>query len=141
MSMGRYDDILDLPRPVSKRHPRMPDSQRAKQFMPFASLRGYGDALAEREVRYGARAVLSEEDRAIVDATLRGLAAALARGERPRVTVEYFEPRPGAEDGDTGLCRACTGALEKLIPELQLLRVGGRTFAFGDITDVWWEEE
>ena len=137
--MDGYDDILRLSRPVSRRHAHMPNRQRAKQFMPFAALRGYGDTIAEREVRYGERATLSEEDRIAVDAALRGLAGALARGERPRVTVEYFEPR---RDGDgRGLCRTRTGALEKLIPELRVLRVDGRAFAFEEITNVWREEE
>ena len=137
--MGRYDDILHHPRPVSRRHPQMPNSQRAKQFMPFAALRGYGEAISEREVRYEGRAILSDEDRAIVDATLRKLAGALARGEHPRVTLEYFEPRRDG-DGERGLCRAWSGPLEKLIPELRMIRAGGRTFSFGDITDIWREE-
>ncbi len=32
-----YSDIVNLPRPTSN-HPKMPRSQRAKQFAPFAAL-------------------------------------------------------------------------------------------------------
>ena len=32
----RYDDIIDLPQPVSKKHPQMPSEDRAAQFSPFA---------------------------------------------------------------------------------------------------------
>lgn len=137
--MGAYDDIIRLPRPVSRRHAHMPNARRAKQFMPFAALRGYDDAIAAKEVRYDLRSTPSEEDRAAVDASLRGLAEALARGGRPRVTVEYFEAKPG-DEGGRGLCRTLTGTLEKLVPELGLLQAGGRTFAFGDITGVWRED-
>ena len=37
----RYDDIIDLPRPESQRHPRMPRLERAAQFAPFAALTGF----------------------------------------------------------------------------------------------------
>ena len=45
---GPYDDIMDLPRPVSKKHPRMSAINRAAQFSPFAALTGYGDAIVKR---------------------------------------------------------------------------------------------
>ena len=38
----RYDDIIDLPRPVSAAHPPMPLASRAAQFAPFAALTGFG---------------------------------------------------------------------------------------------------
>lgn len=36
----RYDDIINLPHPTSKEHPRMPNSDRAAQFAPFSALNG-----------------------------------------------------------------------------------------------------
>lgn len=45
--MNRYEDILKVRRPAL-RHPRMPRADRAKQFMPFAALRGYTDTLEVR---------------------------------------------------------------------------------------------
>ena len=43
----RYDDIINLPHPVSKKHPQMPLSDRAARFGPFAALTGYGEAVME----------------------------------------------------------------------------------------------
>lgn len=40
-SIARYQDILDLPHPVSLRHGHMPKGSRAAQFAPFAALTGY----------------------------------------------------------------------------------------------------
>ena len=40
-----YEDIIDLPHPELKRHPRMPHDKRAAQFAPFAALTGYEDAI------------------------------------------------------------------------------------------------
>ena len=42
-----YEDIINLPHPVSKRHPRMNMEARAAQFAPFAALTGYDDAIKE----------------------------------------------------------------------------------------------
>ncbi len=39
---GPYDDIINLPHPTSKRHPRMPIRDRAAIFSPFAALSGHG---------------------------------------------------------------------------------------------------
>ena len=44
---GKYDDIINLPRPVSSKHPPMPMSDRAAQFSPFAALTGYDEAVME----------------------------------------------------------------------------------------------
>ena len=46
---GKYDDIIDLPHPTSKKHPRMSRQNRAAQFSPFAALTGYDAAIQETE--------------------------------------------------------------------------------------------
>ena len=40
MKNNSYDDIINLPHPVSKNHPQMPLRDRAAQFAPFAALTG-----------------------------------------------------------------------------------------------------
>ena len=40
-----YEDIINLPHHVSKRHPQMSMWNRAAQFAPFAALTGYEDAI------------------------------------------------------------------------------------------------
>ena len=47
MKDDRYDDIINLPHPTSKRHPRMPLSDRAAQFAPFAALTGFDGVIAQ----------------------------------------------------------------------------------------------
>jgi len=46
-----YDDIINLPHPISKRHPHMTMEQRAAQFAPFAALTGHEDAINETAQR------------------------------------------------------------------------------------------
>ena len=47
--MTNYDDIIRMERPRSAKHPPMPRTTRAKQFMPYATLRGFGDILSDRK--------------------------------------------------------------------------------------------
>ena len=54
----RYDDIIGLKRPVSKKHAPMPIADRAAQFAPFAALTGHGEA-----IRSSARTVAEEMER------------------------------------------------------------------------------
>lgn len=42
-----YDDIINLPHHVSKRHPQMSMWNRAAQFAPFSALTGYDDAIRD----------------------------------------------------------------------------------------------
>ena len=44
-SIEEYRDIINLPHPESRSHPRMPMENRAAQFAPFAALTGYGDTV------------------------------------------------------------------------------------------------
>ena len=45
--MSNYDDIINLPHHVSKRHPQMSMWNRAAQFAPFASLTGYEESIRQ----------------------------------------------------------------------------------------------
>ena len=58
---GKYDDIINLPHPTSKKHPRMSRQNRAAQFSPFAALTGYHEAILETERITENKRDLSEE--------------------------------------------------------------------------------
>ena len=45
-----YDDIINLPRHVSKTHPHMSLADRAAQFSPFAALTGYDDMVSDASI-------------------------------------------------------------------------------------------
>lgn len=44
----KYRDIINLDRPISS-HPKMPKSDRAVQFSPFAALTNYHEKISETE--------------------------------------------------------------------------------------------
>ena len=87
---GRYDDIIDLPHPVSQRHPQMPLADRAAQFSPFAALTGLDAALQETARLTDQRITLDEYEQAELDKTLQALREAAP--QHPSVEITYFQP-------------------------------------------------
>lgn len=86
----RYDDIINLPHPVSKNHRPMSRENRAAQFSPFAALTGY-DAAIDEAARYTERqAELDEQAKAALDEKLRILQEHLP--SQPQVDIIYFSP-------------------------------------------------
>ena len=59
--MSRYDDIINLPRPVSKKHKPMSIANRAAQFAPFAALVGYDEVIVETGRQTSERIELNED--------------------------------------------------------------------------------
>ena len=94
---GPYDDIINLPHPVSKTHPRMSMIERAAQFSPFAALTGYGAAIKETARLTDRKLELDEETQALLDLRQHFLLEHLA--QRPEVTITYFEPDAHKEGG------------------------------------------
>ena len=58
--MGKYDDIINLKRPISKNHAPMPMENRAAQFMPFAALTGYDDKISDAGKTFGENILKAE---------------------------------------------------------------------------------
>ena len=95
---GKYDDIINLPHPTSKRFSRMPLEERAAQFSPFAALTGYDAVIRETARLTDRRVELDECRRQELDAALRDLAARL--DSRPEVLVTFFLEDTRKEGGE-----------------------------------------
>ena len=106
---GPYDDIIDLPHPTSRRHPRMPIRDRAAIFSPFAALSGHSAALAETARLTDQKIELDEDTKAELD---RKQAVLLEHiGEQPEVMVTWFQ---SDERKDGGAYVTVTGRLRKI---------------------------
>ena len=57
----KYDDIINLPHHVSKKHPQMSLHDRAAQFSPFAALTGHKAAINETARLTDEKQILSED--------------------------------------------------------------------------------
>lgn len=58
---------------MSKQHAKMSMSQRAKQFSPFAAVKGLSEEIEKRERLFENRALLSPDRFSELDFTLKGL--------------------------------------------------------------------
>lgn len=87
-----YADIIDLPHPVSRKHPPMPLPDRAAQFAPFAALAGYEDMISEETRQTDEKIELGEDALSQLNQALEEISRALDRGERPRREITWFVP-------------------------------------------------
>ena len=86
----RYDDIINLPNPTSKKHPRMSLSDRAAQFSPFAALTGHEAAIKETARQTDEKLMLSDEVIAELNEKLNLISETIGMQQLVRIT--YFVP-------------------------------------------------
>ena len=129
---GRYDDILHLPHPTSVRHPRMPISERAAIFSPFAALTGHAGAIAETTRLTKQKMELDEDTKAELDRRQAVLMEHIA--EQPEITVTWFQPD---ERKDGGAYLTATGRLKK-IDEMKrvLILLDGTSIPLKNVADL-----
>ena len=85
----RYEDIVNLPHPVSRNHPRMSMEKRAAQFSPFAAISGYEDACAEVR-RYTEKEMeISEDQIEEINHILNDISMVIEK--KPYVFLTYFQ--------------------------------------------------
>ena len=65
--MSKYDDIINLERPISKKRMPMSIENRAAQFAPFSALTGYEDAVKETARITDSKKILSEGIKEIIN--------------------------------------------------------------------------
>lgn len=104
-----YEDIVNLPRHISKVHPQATMADRAARFSPFAAISGYEDMVKEA-------ARVTEERIDITDATKELLNEKLNMiieflDEEPEVTITYFEPD---KKKDGGAYISITGTVKRI---------------------------
>lgn len=130
--MGEYDDIINLPHPVSKKHPQMSMLNRAAQFAPFAALTGHGAAIEETARLTDCQIDLDENGRVELDRKMDILLSQLYR--HPVVTFTYFLPDSRKKGG---AYYSVTDSVKKWDEyEHSLILAGGTTLEIGSILDM-----
>ena len=85
-----YEDIVNLPPHISKRHPQPSMIDRAARFAPFAAITGYEEMVLEEARVTEERIDLDEGALALLNEKLNMIQEFL--DEEPEVTITYFEP-------------------------------------------------
>lgn len=131
---GKYDDIIDLSRPESRR-PKMTMNDRAAQFAPFAALTKFGEEIRESNRKTSEEIELGDGDIEQIDEVLRGIERRIeenkadgAGNEGFAIAVAYFirdKVKPG-------------GRVEEYIGNVKKIDRVGRKLIFygGKIVDM-----
>lgn len=101
--------------------PKMTREDRAKQFMPFAALKGYPEALEKKEKIVVPKAEITEEYAQMLDQKLRRVA------KNDIITVVYFS------DGEY---LKKTGMVSRIDETARILKVVNTKILFDDIYDI-----
>ena len=129
---GTYDDIIALPHPEPRTHPRMSLHDRAAQFSPFAALTGHSAAIAETGRLTASRITLDESEIARVDAALQRLRELLP--QEPMASITYFVPDERKAGGNY---QTVTGTARRIdTANGVLLLTDQRAIPIPDILDV-----
>lgn len=86
----KYNDILNMPRHISKTRPHMSNHDRAAQFMPFAALTGFGAMINEASRLTSEKHELTEEEARLLNERLRIIKSKIKL--HPKISLTYFIP-------------------------------------------------
>ena len=95
--MQRYDDIIEMKRHVSLKHPSMSREDRAAQFAPFSALNGHKETIIESERIVDEKIVLDENKLSILNRILNIIKGNIK--QKPQVVITYFEVDSKKEGG------------------------------------------
>ena len=85
-----YEDIVDLPHHVSRKHPQPTMADRAARFTPFAAITGYEEMVLEEARVTDERIEMDESSKAALNEKLNMILEFI--DEQPEVSITYFEP-------------------------------------------------
>lgn len=86
----QYDDIINLPHHVSQKHSQMSLYARSAQFVPFAALTGYEDAIKETSRETSEKIDIDDELKSILDSKLQIIMEQIKN--KPEISITYFIP-------------------------------------------------
>lgn len=128
--MNKYDDIINLERPISKKRQPMSREMRAAQFAPFSALTGYSEAIKEMARLTDKKRELSEGLKGIISGKLNYIKNNIK--SVGNVSITYFV-RDLKKSG--GKYITVTSGVKKI--ELgHVYMKNGSIIAFDDISDV-----
>ena len=85
-----YEDIVNLPPHISKKHPQPSMMDRAARFAPFAAITGYEEMVLEEARVTEERIDLDEGTLSLLNEKLNMIQEFL--DEEPEIKITYFEP-------------------------------------------------
>lgn len=128
----KYDDIINMPHHVSKKHPQMSLYARSAQFAPFAALTGYEEAVKETARETENELDIDDELKAILDDKLQLIIE--QKDNKPEVSITYFV-KDKKKKGGAYITK--TGIVKKIDSYNQILSLADNTeIPIKDIIDI-----
>lgn len=93
----KYEDIINLPRHISKKRSPMPTKDRAAQFSPFAALTGHDAAVKETARVTERRIDLDQYMKEDLNDKLQILIKRIK--ENPKIKIRYFQTDKNKDGG------------------------------------------
>ena len=132
--MGKYDEMINLPRPEPVRA-RMDELSRAAQFAPFAALTGYDEAVMETARLVDEKIELSEDERAYLDEQTKKIREIPER----EIAVTYFICDKHKSGGAYLTVRGFVKKIDEI--ERLLVLMSGEEIPLDDIYDIDFSDE
>lgn len=124
-----YEDIVDLPPHISKKHPQPTMADRAARFAPFAAITGYEEMVLEEARVTDERVELDEGTLSLLNEKLNMIQEFL--DEEPEIKILYFEPDKMKSGG---AYVTATGVVKRIDEYEQLvIMTDGTKIHIGDI--------
>ena len=130
--MSKYDDIINLERPISKKRTPMSIESRAAQFAPFSALTGYSEAVKETARLTDNKKILSDGIKEVINEKINYIKNNLKSiGE---VQITYFI-KDKKKSG--GKYTTITGLVKKIdINNCLIYMVNGTIISFDNISNI-----
>ena len=124
-----YEDMVNLPPHISKKHPQPTMMDRAARFAPFAAITGYEEMVLEEARVTEERMDLDEGTLSMLNEKLNMIQEFL--DEEPEVTITYFEP----DKKKSGGAYVSITGIVKRIDEYEhfVIMTDGKKICIGDI--------
>lgn len=134
----QYDDILNAPRHISRRHAPMKLQARAAIFAPYAALTGFEGQILSAQNKRCDRILLTEEEKVRINSVLNTIR------KYDIVSITYFVYDPGS-DGKGGMAEGkyldFVGKVLEITPAYKTLRVSqedrSMELTFDDILEIY----
>lgn len=127
-----YDDIINLPHHVSKKHPQMSMQNRAAQFAPFSALTGHESAIRETARQTSSLIEYDNDHAEILDRKIRIMLD--KQDIHTSMSITYFKPDKTKNGG-------CYKTINSTIKEIDkvnnvIILTNGEQIPFTHIYDI-----
>ena len=128
----KYEMIINMQRPRTEKHPKMPRLDRAAQFAPYAALSGYEDAVEETARLTEGKIELDEGEIEKINSTLTRLSVS---PPDTKVKLTFFRPDKKKAGGAYVTTSGEIAKIDETNGEITL--IGGIPIPFTNLLEIY----